>query len=134
MTILKNFDIDALRKSRARASSKPVDLVAGINEINPDIARLKVGETARLDIPKDIKLRQFVMAVTAKLNNLTPKGAPWEGRTFKTASDPDAGYLYVQRGENVTPVVRKRGTGGGRRKAAPASGSAPARETETVRA
>jgi len=121
MTILKSFDIDALRRQRAaRAASGGVDLLAGINQISPDIEKLKVGETAQINIPKGIELRKFVMSVTAKLNNLTPKGGQWEGRTFKVASDPDNGHLYVQRGENVKePVVRKRGNGGGRpRKAA----------------
>jgi hypothetical protein len=121
MTILKNFDMDALRRERARkAASGGVNLVDGINQISPDIGKLKVGETAALPIPAGSTLRKFVMSITAKLNNLTPAGGDWAGRTFKVASDGET-TVYVQRGEDGEAVVRnRRGGGKGNRKAATA--------------
>jgi hypothetical protein len=141
MTILKNFDLEALMRDRARrAAGGGVDLEAGINQISPDIAKLKIGETAQITIPNASALRKFVMSITAKLNNLTPKGGKWEGRQFKVVSDGEK-FVYVQRApDNANPVVRKRGNGGGRRKAvaAAASGTGAAQvsggETEKVRA
>lgn len=110
MTILKNFDLDSIRRERARkAAGSGVDLVAGLSAISPDIEKLKVGETAKLQIPnynktdKDghpVELRSFVMSITAKLNNLTPRGGDWEGRTFKVLSDGER-YVYVQRGPDL---------------------------------
>lgn len=109
MTILKNFDIEALRRQKARkAASGGVSLVDAINEISPDIAKLKVGETAAVAVPKGIKLRVAVMNIVAKLNNLTPKGGEWEGRDYAVVSDGEA-TVYVQRGEDLKePVERKR--------------------------
>ena len=120
MTILKNFDFDELRRQRARANTKPVDLVAGLNEISGDIAKLKVGETAQLEIPdyqntsesgSPVQLRKFVMNITAKLNNLTPLDGQWEGRQFKVGSDGQR-YVYVHRGPDLKGKdipTRKRG-------------------------
>jgi hypothetical protein len=146
MSILKNFDIEKIRKERAKKlAGGAVDLVAAINEISTDIAKLNVGETAKIAIPEGQGLRKFVMSITAKLNNLTPKGGAWAGRQFKVISDGEK-FVYVQRGEdNKAPVERRRGNGGGRRKAvAPAEGAAAvaeggeatvsAGETEVVRA
>lgn len=126
MTILKNFDLDSVRKERARkAASGGVNLVDAINQISPEIGNLKAGETAKLPIPSGQSLRKFVMSITAKLNNLTPKGGDWEGRTFRVVSDGEAN-VYVQRGEdakgNAIRVPNRRG--GGRRPAAAASGAA----------
>jgi hypothetical protein len=127
MTIMgKDFDFDAIRKERARkAASGGVDLETGINQISPDIAKLKIGQTAQVEIPDykntnaegtPVGLRKFVMSITAKLNNLTPAGAPWAGRQYKVVSD-GARYVYVQRGPDLTaPVVRNR-RGGGRKPA-----------------
>lgn len=116
MTIIKGFDLEALRRERARnAARSGVGLVEGLREISPDIEKLKVGETAKIAIPEGTGVRKFVMGITAKLNNLTPKGGEWAGRSFDIAND-GAGHVYVQRGEDVTPVERSRG-GGGRRKA-----------------
>lgn len=110
MSILKNFDLDTIRRERARkAAGSGVDLVAGLNAISADIAKLGVGDTAKLEIPnykntnKDghpTELRSFVMSITAKLNNLTPRGGDWEGRTFKVISDGER-YVYVQRGNDL---------------------------------
>lgn len=120
MAIIKNFDFDELRRLRARSNSKPVDLVAGLNEISGDIAKLKVGETAQLEIPdyqktneagSPVQLRKFVMNITAKLNNLTPKGGQWEGRQYKVGSDAER-YVYVLRGPDLKASEipeRKRG-------------------------
>lgn len=125
--ILRNFDLDTIRKARARkAASGGVDLVEGINQISPSIERLKSGETVKLEIPggKD-NLRKFVMSITAKLNNLTPAGGHWEGRTFDVVSDGEAN-VYVQRGNDLKGAaipVRKRRGGGGRK---PATAAAPA--------
>jgi hypothetical protein len=110
------FDIEAFRRERARkAALGGVDLVSALNQIAPDIEKLKVGETAQLDIPEGKKgLRKFVMSITAKLANLTPKGGDWEGRTFHVVSDGEA-TLYVQRGEDdPNPKARKKASGGGR--------------------
>lgn len=118
MSILKNFDLDKLRKERARKGTT-TDLVAGLNQIAPDVAKLNVGETAKIKIPEGVSTRKHVMAITAKLNNLTPKGAAWEGRRFKVLSD-GIEFVYVQRGEDLAKKdikARNRGRAGGRRKA-----------------
>lgn len=113
MAILKNFDMEALRKERAKlAASGGVNLVESLRQISPDIEKLKVGETAEIPIPAGMSIRKHVMSITAKLNNLTPKGGEWEGRQFKVASN-DAN-TYVQRGEDLPKgkaVVRARGNG-----------------------
>jgi hypothetical protein len=115
MTILKNFDMDALRRERAKKAARGgKDLVEALRQISPDIENLKVGDTAKIAIPEGVGLRKFVMSITAKLNNLTPKEAPWAGRTFAIAND-GAGNVYVQRGKDETPRVVKRGGGGGRK-------------------
>lgn len=136
MTILgKDFDFDAIRRARQRKNQVPVDLVGELNKIAPDIAALKAGETARIGIASIAKVlnvsdtdenrtRKAVMAITAKLNNLTPKGGKWQGRTFRVISDEN--YIYVQRGKNVEPVERKRG---GRR---PGSTNKPSTDTVTA--
>jgi hypothetical protein len=102
MTILKNFDIEALRKSRLKASqkSKRGDLLAGINQISPEIAKLKVGETAQIECNAGkAGLRKFVMQIVAKTNHITAKGGEWEGRAYKVVSDGES-TVYVQRGED----------------------------------
>ena len=112
MTILKDFDFDEIRRKRQRASAQPTDLVAGLREISPEIEKLKVGETARLEIPGGQKnLRKFIMSITAKLNNLTPQGGAWAGRQYRTISDGEK-YVYVQRGQDLKAndiPARKRG-------------------------
>lgn len=119
MTILKNFDFEELRRKRAReAASSGVNLEESLNQISPEIAKLKVGETAQLEIPganeneRKGNLRKFVMSITAKLNNLTPKGGAWEGRDYAVMSDGER-YVYVQRGEDKKgkdiPVRRRAG-------------------------
>lgn len=119
--VLKNFDLGELRRKRARqAATGGMDLVAAITAIDPNIAGLKVGETVQLEIPgknadeRKAGLRKFVMSITAKLNNLTPKGGAWEGRTFDVASDGEE-YVYVQRGDDLKgdkiPVRARRGRG-----------------------
>jgi hypothetical protein len=113
----KDFDFDAIRKERARkAASGGVDLETALRQISPDIEKLNVGQTAQIAIPKGTGLRKFVMSITAKLNNLTPKGAPWEGRQYKVISDGE-GYAYVQRGENTKSAPVRARRGGGRRPA-----------------
>lgn len=124
MGVIKNFDMDALRKERARkAASGGVDLVAGLKEISPEIETLKVGETAQVEIPgktldeKKANLRKTVMSITAKIGNLTCQGGEWEGKSFDTVSDGEK-YIYVQRGNNLKGddiPVRRRGGGGGRK-------------------
>lgn len=123
MSILKSFDMEALRRKRAAQQSRanPADNIEGLNQIAPEIARLAVGETAKVKRPEGIEMRKFVMSITAKLSNLTPKGAPWAGRVYDTLSDNEegaTGVVYVQRGPDGEPKVRKRGRTGGRRKAA----------------
>lgn len=141
MSILKNFDIDSIRKARARKNATGgVDLEAGLRQLSPDIEKLKVGETAQIEIPNDTGLRKFVMSITAKLNNLTPKNGKWEGRQFRVVSDSEK-YVYVQRAEDLKGaaiVERKRG-GGGRPKgsgkaAANTNAGAAGGEPERVRA
>lgn len=132
--ILKNFDLDTIRKARARkAAAGGVNLVDGINQISPLIGNLKVSDTVKLAIPADAGLRKFVMSITAKLNNLTPKGGDWEGRTFKVVSDGE-GSVFVQRGPdrrgNDIPTRARRG--GGRKPATAATGGASGGKTETV--
>lgn len=122
MTILKGFDIDSIRRDRARKlAGSGVDLVAALAQISPEIAKLNVGDTARIEIPnyknvdkegRPVELRKFVMSITAKLNYLTPQGGDWAGRQFKVISDSER-YVYVQRGEdlkgNKIPVRSRRG-------------------------
>jgi hypothetical protein len=118
MSIIKNFDMEALRKKRAKASGGTTDLVAALREISPDIEKLEVGETARIKVPESVKVRAHVMSITAKLSNLTPKGAPWAGRQFKVLNDGE-GSTYVQRAPDLKKAdikERKRGSGGGRPK------------------
>lgn len=129
--IIKGFDISAIRKKRARlAASGGVDLEAAIAAISADIPKLQIGETVKLVVPKGVAVRKHVMQITAKLSNLTPKGAAWEGRQFDVVSDPDegeTGVVYVQRGPDTkTPKVRARGTGGGRPPATASAGEAKA--------
>lgn len=116
MAILKNFDLDEIRRKRARmAAGSGTDLVAGLNEISPDIAKLKVGETAKIEIPKGQTVRKFVMSITAKLNNLVPVGGQWEGRDYGVLSDSEEGVVYVQRGEDRKgDAIPTRNRGGGR--------------------
>src|ERR1044072_1274110 len=119
MTIMgKDFDFDAIRRARQRKNQPSVDLVGELNKLAPDISELKAGQTARitiasiakaLNVPADDKnrTRKAVMAITAKLNNLTPLGGKWAGRVYRVISDEE--YIYVQRGNNTEPVARKRG-------------------------
>jgi hypothetical protein len=136
--IIKDFDIDALVKERARkAASGGDDLVTALGKIAPEVAELKVGETAQIDIPganateKKGNLRKTVMGITAKLSNLTAKGGDWAGRRYKVVSDGEAS-VYVQRVTGYPAgqaPERKRGGGGGRKKktaTTEAQGSAPA--------
>ena len=106
MSILKNFDMNELRLERARRAARgSVSLEDGLRQIAPEIEKLKVGETAKLDIPNfgndDNATRKFTMSITAKTSNLTAKGGAWEGRFFDIASD-GMGALYVQRGKDLT--------------------------------
>lgn len=127
-TILTKFDMDALRKKRAAktAKSDPAALIEGLKQISPTVEKLEIGQTAKIRIPEGVKVRAFVMSITAKLSNLTPKGAPWEGRTYDTIADPDDGehgIVYVQRGPDGEAKVRKRGRTGGRRKPVEVAGA-----------
>lgn len=111
MLMGKDFDFESIRRARQRKNASTTDLVAALNELAPDIANLKVGQTARIDITGDKsdknRNRKAVMAITAKLNNLTPLGGKWEGRVYRVISDED--YIYVQRGKNEEPKARKKG-------------------------
>jgi hypothetical protein len=127
MSILKNFDLDSIRKARARnAARSGMDLVTALAAISPDIANLKVGETAKVDKPEGMGLRKAVMQITAKVNNLVPQGGEWEGRQFDIVSDGDS-TIYVQRGPDLKgkdiPVRARRGGG---RKPATATANADA--------
>jgi hypothetical protein len=114
--INKPFDMEALKKQRQKKAQGTVDLVAALNAISPLIARLEPGQTAKLPLPEgEGGERKFIMGVTAKLTNVTIKGAAWAGRTYKVAGDGE-GYVYVQRGQDGTAKTIKRGSGGGRRK------------------
>lgn len=118
--ILNNFDMNALRLERARKAARGgTSLIDGLNQVAPQIAELKPGQTAKLAIPNydtDPKgaVRKFVMAITAKTSNLVVQGGEWAGRTFDIAND-GAGYLYVQRGNDLKgdkiPVRTRRGPG-----------------------
>ena len=121
-TILKNFDLDSIRKQRARkAASGGVNLEDAINQISPEIGQAKQGDTVKLEIPNGTSLRKFVMSITAKLNNLTPKDGAWEGRTYRVVSDGER-FVYVQRGnDEKNPPVRAR-RGGGRRSTSASTG------------
>jgi hypothetical protein len=132
MSILKNFDMAALRAERARNAARgSVSLVEGLKQIAPEIEKLKVGETAKLAIPgfgsDENATRKFVMSITAKLTNLTVRGGDWEGYQFDVASDGQ-GSLYVQRGEDLKGKnIRERKARGPRAKSASNdSGTAPA--------
>lgn len=117
MAILKNGEIDlvALRKSKAKTANK-TDLVAGLRQVSPEIEQLKVGQTATIENVSKANIRKVVMSVTAKLSHLTAKGAEWAGRKYETASDADAGIVYVQRQTGCKPEdAPVRRTGGGRR-------------------
>lgn len=120
--ILSNFNLDELRKRKARAAATgSADLVSALNTISPAIALLQVGQTAKIAIPKSVAggkdpKRSFIMGIVTKLNNLTQKGREWEGKVFDTLSDPEGDFAYVARLDDTdTPHVRK--SGGGRKKA-----------------
>lgn len=104
--VLKNFDMEALRKERARkAASGGIDLESAIAEIGGGaITRLNPGETAQIPLEGDAsdenRVRKNVMNITAKLNNLTYAGAPWAGRQYKVMSDGEE-FVYVQRGDDL---------------------------------
>lgn len=128
------FDMAAHRKSRQAKTAK-VDLIAGLNEISPEIAALKVGETVQLSGVEKGNIRKVVMSLTTKLSHLTAKGGEWEGKSYDVASDSDAGIVYVQRGRNLKPEevkVRRKGGGGGRRKKADAPAQTEATPADTV--
>ncbi len=132
MTVIKNFNMDDIRKKRARmAASGGVSLVDSLAAISPDIAKLNVGDTVKIMNTVDGGLRKTVMGITAKLSNLTCKGGDWAGRSFDVASDPTdgKGAVYVQRGEDTrTPKERARGRSGGRPAAAAATPAPAAKE------
>jgi hypothetical protein len=112
------FDINALKAARQAKTAK-VDLVGELAKISPEIATLKVGETAVIEGVVKTDIRKIVMGITAKLSHLTAKGGDWAGKDFDVASDADAGIVYVQRGSNLKPEQikeRKKGGGGGRKK------------------
>jgi hypothetical protein len=105
MTILKDFDLDTIRKARARrAASGGVDLVTGLRNISPEIEKLQPGQTAKLPVGGDAndknRFRKAVMNITAKLNNITVQGAEWEGRVYRVVSDGEDS-VYVQRGDDL---------------------------------
>ena len=121
--IIKGFNLDEIRKRRARLNaSNGVSLIDGINAIDSRIGELKPTETIKVAVPKDMGKRKMVMQIVAKLSNLTAKGGDWAGRKFDVVQDPQDDVVWVQRGADVTPKERKRGTGGGR----PAASSEPA--------
>lgn len=134
--ILKNFDLDAIRRQRARsAASGGVNLVDAINQISPEIGKLNVGETVELPVEGGKpNLRKSVMAIVAKLNNLTPKGGEWEGRTYDVVSDGESN-IYVQRGPDLKgadiPVRNRRGPT--KKTETPAEAAADAAKGETVK-
>lgn len=132
------FDIEELRKSRARkaASKTGLSKVEGLAQISPDIAKLNIGQTAKVSIPGGRDgLRKTVMGITAKLSFLTCKGGEWEGKDFKVVSDGEE-FVYVQRGPNLkgddikvrNPTGRPKGSG---KKKAPAAETVETTETET---
>jgi hypothetical protein len=122
VSIIKNFDMAALRKRRQNSNAK-VDLVGELRKLSPEVEQLKVGETCSIDIPTKADLRKVVMSVTSKLSHLTSKTESGEKgdfvpKQFEVASDPDALKVYVQRGHNFKDneiPTRKRGGGGGRK-------------------
>jgi hypothetical protein len=131
MSILKNFDMDALIKARARNSVGAKDLEGELRQLAPEIEKLNTGETAKMKIPAGLDSRKFIMQITAKVSNLTPKGGAWEGRKFKIAGD-GAEFVYCQRLADGKAEVRKRGGGGGRKpKAATTSTPTPTPASET---
>lgn len=115
--IIANFDINSLRKARARqAANGNVNLVEALKGIAPQIELLAVGQTARIPMPKSSPngkdpTRQFVMSIVTKLNNLTAKGREWAGRRFDSMSDETKEFFYVTRLEDGEPKERKQGTG-----------------------
>jgi len=115
--IVLGFDIEALRKKRQRMAAKGgKDLLTALNEIAPSIALLKVGQTAKVKMPKTSPngkdpTRQFVMSIVTKLNNLTAAGREWAGRKFDAMSDETKEFFYVTRLADGEPVERKIGAG-----------------------
>lgn len=112
--IISNFDFEGLLRRKARAAAGSADLVAALAKLSPDIQNLKVGDCAKIVIPatvdgKPITERQFIMSITAKLNNLTAKGREWAGKKFRSGSED--GVLYVFRDDDGEPVERKKGPG-----------------------
>lgn len=134
MTILSNdFDFESIRKARARrAASGGVDLATALDSISPEIGKLKAGQTAKLPVGGEAtdknRFRKAVMAITAKVNNITVKGAPWEGRVYRVISD-GVDSVYVQRGDDLkASAIRERKARGPRSKA-----SAPAANVSTAK-
>lgn len=108
-----DFDFDSIRKGRQRKRARDGKTLAEeLAAISPDVANLNVGQTCRIDIPKDYgkSYRSFVMSIVAKVNNLTPKGGEWEGRDFDISGDPDLGengQVYVRRNADLKGAAIK---------------------------
>lgn len=114
-SIVSNFDMAQLRKAKARkAATGSADLVASLREIAPSIEVLKVGQTAKIAMPKTSPngkdpTRQFVMSIVTKLNNLTAAGREWAGRKFDSLSDDSKSFFYVTRLPDGEAKERKSG-------------------------
>lgn len=121
-----DFDMEALRRSRIRATAGVSDLATEIEAIVPGIGNMEVGKVAGVHIPAEyqfntkndegnkegLTMRGFMMNIRAKLNHLTPAGGQWEGRQFKVDTDPIKKMIFIQRGlDTDTPPVRKRAGG-----------------------
>lgn len=116
-SIIAGFDIEKLRKSRARqAANGNTDLVEALRKITPAIELLQIGQTAKIPMPKESAngkdpTRQFVMSIVTKLNNLTSLGREWAGRKFDALSDENKEFFYVTRLEDGEAKERKASTG-----------------------
>lgn len=127
------FDINALRKERARKASNKSGMskVDGLRQISPDIEKLNIGQTAQIPLPSKDKLRSVVMGISSKLSFLTCKGGEWEGKDFSVVSDGEE-YVYVQRGPNLKGDDIKVRQPGGRKAGVPNKPKAEeTSETET---
>lgn len=117
--IIKGFDMNELRRKRARSSRTGLSLVEGLDEISPEIALLDVGDTAKIYVDgerkdgKAVNLRKTTMQIAAKLRFLTCQGGEWEGRDYIVASD-GSDNVYVQRGEDLPEDQIKPRVAGGR--------------------
>lgn len=111
-SIMQDFDFGDFMKAKARKAGGGTDLVTAVNQLNPDIAKLKVGQTCQTKVPANVGgERKFLMAVVTKLNNLCSAGREWAGRKYRSALNDQGTHVYTHRDPDGAAKVMARGGG-----------------------